>query len=122
MNTVTVPHSYYIFLADAAAQHEGMLSGRRVTGGELYDRPGDLLGTVLCETWLVDHSLVGLVGAAYVRALRAECTEHSVTPPTLDEVLNVIPFAIKNTQYPSVNVDALMRVLAADIPGMVGQL
>ncbi|MFC5931534.1 hypothetical protein D6T64_04170 [Cryobacterium melibiosiphilum] len=122
MDTVTVPRSYYVTLAEVAAQHQGMLSGLRVTGGKSYDRPGDLLGTVLCETWLIDHSLVGLVGAAYVSALRAECAERSVAPPTLDETLKAIPFAMNEARYPSVDVEALMRVLAADIPGMVGQL
>lgn len=120
MDTVTAPRSYYVTLAEVAAQHQGMLSGRRLSAGKSYDRPGDLLGTVLCETWLIDHSLVGLVGAAYVSALRSECEEHGVTPPAFDEVLRAIPFAVNEARYPSVDVDALMRVLAADIPGMVG--
>lgn len=71
MDTVRVSRSFYIVLAEAAAQHQGILSGVRVSDGKRYDRPGDLLGTVLCETWLIDHSLVGLVGAAYEHFARA---------------------------------------------------
>jgi hypothetical protein len=120
MNTATVSYSYYRVLAEAAAQREGYLSARRVIAGKTFHQSNDFFGTILCETWLIDPNLIGNIGGAYVRTLRSECAAEDVTPPTVDEVLETIPRAINDERFPSVDVDALMRALARDVPAIAG--
>jgi hypothetical protein len=120
MNNVTVSQEYYHLLAEAAAQREGYLSARGLISGKTYIGPNDFFGTILCRTWLIDPNLIADIGAAYVSTLRAECAARDVTPPTVDEVLSRIPDAINEWRFTSVDVDALMRALARDIPAIVG--
>lgn len=121
MNSVSVSRSYYVAIAEAAAQHQGERSGRRIVRGSPFVAPGDFLGTILCETWLVDAELVGVMGAAYVAALWAYCEQHGVTPPSLDEVLATLPLLLVDARFPSVEIAELTQALQDQVPEMLPQ-
>lgn len=116
MEKVTLSRSFYITVAETAAQHEGMLSAREVAEGATFYQPGDPLGSVLCETWLIDEGLVSMIAAAYVSAFQSECEKQGVGAPALGVILGAIPRAIDEARSPAVDFAALSRVSAAEVP------
>lgn len=54
--------------------------------------------------------------------LRAQCAKQGVAPPTVGEVLRALPLAVNDARFPSVDVDALMRVIDAEVPALVGEV
>ena len=119
-STVTISAEHYRFLAEAAAEAEGVITGRTYDEHDIL-HPGDPLGTILCEAWRVEPWRASTVMVAYMSGLRKECDRRQVTPPTFARVLKGLPMALNTTRYPDVDTAALIRQLFNDVPDMYGQ-
>jgi hypothetical protein len=118
--TVTIPADHYRFLSDAAAEAEGVITGRTYDEHDIL-HPGDPLGTILCEAWRVDPWRASTVMVAYMSGLHQECDRRGITPPPFARVLKGLPMALNTTRYPDVDATAMTRQLFNDVPEMYGQ-
>lgn len=120
MNQVSIPAEHYRFLSEAAAEAEGVITGRTYDDHDIL-HPGDPLGSILCEAWQIEPWRASTVMVAYMSGLRQECDRREIAPPTFARVLKALPMALNTTRYPDVDTTALIRQLFNDVPAMYGQ-
>lgn len=117
--TATIPRTHYAMLAELAAAE----FARKVLDGTEFTHPGDPIGTVLTEAWMIDDGSVAVLAmAAYMRELQSEARRRALRVPTFDQVMRTLPNAFNDMRYPQVNFPALATVLAEQVPEHVDDL
>jgi hypothetical protein len=122
-NIINIRRDRYVILIQSTAQLYGAAAARAGLQDRSIPHPGDPLGNLLSDVWLVQDEpddLVPFVMVGYMAGLRREYEAAGATPPKLEEMLHGLPLAINETRYPGVDVSALMRVLRRQTPRMFG--
>lgn len=97
-----IPSEHHEMLTRMAAALCGRITARSIAMHS-FAHPGDPFGTILCEAWRVDEWTAISVMASYMSALRDECRDLEVTPPTFEQVLGALYLAINIGRFPDVD-------------------
>lgn len=115
-NDVTIPYTQYRSLVENTAEHHGEISGRSIDNAGDFFHPGDPLGQLLCDVWMVRPDSAGLTLAAYMAALDKECDRRGIERPGFEAVIDALPMAINTNRYPDVDVAKLIATVRREVP------
>lgn len=108
--TACIPSEHHVMLTSMAAALSGRITARSIAEHS-FAHPGDSFGTILCEAWRVSEWTAVSAMASYMVALRDECSNLQVTPPTFAEVLRVLYLAIKGWLVKKSNIQREARAV-----------
>lgn len=113
---VTIPNSQYRSLFENSAAHFGEITARSVAHSGRFYHPGDNIGRLLCQVWGVRPDSAGLALASYMVALDKECDRLEVARPGFRTIVDALPLAINENEFPDVDIAKLIRTVAREVP------
>lgn len=113
MTTAEIPRERLQVHLNAAAEFIGLNDARYRSQSPSNDfNPSERIGDLVCDAWLVDPILAAEAMARYFDGLRRESAEIGVDAPSDGTVLASMKQAISQSAYPTVDVPALLKMLA----------
>lgn len=115
MNFVELRTSRFVSLVENAAWRLGYAACEDLGRRKGAFHPGDPIGNLLCESWLLDPHFASRAFVEYMGGLREAALNQGSRAPSVSEVLAGLPLAVNSARYPEVKKDHLIDHISTTI-------